>query len=187
MRLRNPWPDASLSSMHDRLCCKYAVYMRVDLAPTPFWGHEMGQHHIQLSLLMAPEMFSTLLSNDQGARAAATPPRSPRVTLFQQAANEPQIGRILPLVSRAVCRATMPEIDHADVDYNVVQNNGPGAAQVVPHVRGPPAAPITRPPRRVPPKITHWLSSGLLSASLTVDASAPLDPSTRHPRHHHDI
>lgn len=45
-----------------------------------------------------------------------------------------QIGRILPLLSRAVTRATMPDIPHAEVDYNVVQNNGPGAAQVVPHV-----------------------------------------------------
>lgn len=46
-----------------------------------------------------------------------------------------QMGRILPLLSRAVCRATMPDIPHAEVDYNLVQNNGPGAAQVVPHVR----------------------------------------------------
>ena len=27
----------------------------------------------------------------------------------------------------------MPDIPHAEADYNVVQNNGPGAAQVVPH------------------------------------------------------
>lgn len=27
----------------------------------------------------------------------------------------------------------MPDIPHAEVDYNIVQNNGPGAAQVVPH------------------------------------------------------
>jgi hypothetical protein len=49
-----------------------------------------------------------------------------------------QIGRILPLLSRAITRATMPDIPHAEVDYNVVQNNGPGAAQVVPHVSVPP-------------------------------------------------
>ncbi|KAK4934298.1 hypothetical protein LTR10_024391 [Elasticomyces elasticus] len=28
----------------------------------------------------------------------------------------------------------MPDIPHDEVDYNIVQNNGPGAAQVVPHV-----------------------------------------------------
>ncbi len=27
----------------------------------------------------------------------------------------------------------MPDITHAEADYNVVQNNGPGAAQVIPH------------------------------------------------------
>ena len=27
----------------------------------------------------------------------------------------------------------MPDIPHAEADYNVVQNNGPGAAQVIPH------------------------------------------------------
>jgi diadenosine tetraphosphate (Ap4A) HIT family hydrolase len=44
-----------------------------------------------------------------------------------------QIGRLLPLISRAVVSACMPDIPHADADYNVVQNNGHGAAQVIPH------------------------------------------------------
>lgn len=44
-----------------------------------------------------------------------------------------QIGRILPLLSRAVISVCMPDIPHAEADYNVVQNNGPGAAQVIPH------------------------------------------------------
>lgn len=45
-----------------------------------------------------------------------------------------QIGRVLPLIARSVLGASYPDIDHADADYNVVQNNGPGAAQVIPHV-----------------------------------------------------
>ena len=44
-----------------------------------------------------------------------------------------QIGRLLPLISRAIVSACMPEISHAKADYNVVQNNGPGAGQLVPH------------------------------------------------------
>jgi hypothetical protein len=31
-------------------------------------------------------------------------------------------------------KAVLPDIPHEEADYNVVQNNGPGAAQVVPHV-----------------------------------------------------
>lgn len=39
-----------------------------------------------------------------------------------------ELGRYLPIISRALCRATGVE------DWNVVQNNGVRAAQVVPHV-----------------------------------------------------
>lgn len=45
-----------------------------------------------------------------------------------------EIGRILPLIARSVLKAVLPDIPHDEVDYNVVQNNGPGAAQVIPHV-----------------------------------------------------
>lgn len=41
---------------------------------------------------------------------------------------------MLPIVARAVLGAAYPDIPHDEVDYNVVQNNGPGAAQVIPHV-----------------------------------------------------
>ena len=44
------------------------------------------------------------------------------------------IGRVLPLIARAVLAATYPDIPQQEADYNVVQNNGPGAAQVIPHV-----------------------------------------------------
>lgn len=45
-----------------------------------------------------------------------------------------EIGRVLPLVARAVLNSVFPDIPHDEADYNVVQNNGPGAAQVIPHV-----------------------------------------------------
>ncbi|RMZ80357.1 hypothetical protein DV738_g2853, partial [Chaetothyriales sp. CBS 135597] len=36
-------------------------------------------------------------------------------------------------LDRALVHALMPDIGHDQADYNIVQNNGPGAAQVVPH------------------------------------------------------
>jgi diadenosine tetraphosphate (Ap4A) HIT family hydrolase len=51
------------------------------------------------------------------------------------------VGAVLPLLCRGVMRAVMPDVVAAQEagegdapDYNLVQNNGPGAAQVVPHV-----------------------------------------------------
>ncbi|RMD41116.1 hypothetical protein DV735_g3977, partial [Chaetothyriales sp. CBS 134920] len=44
-----------------------------------------------------------------------------------------EIGAILPLLSRALVHALTPDIAPEQADYNIVQNNGPGAAQVVPH------------------------------------------------------
>ncbi|RMZ92453.1 hypothetical protein DV736_g351, partial [Chaetothyriales sp. CBS 134916] len=44
-----------------------------------------------------------------------------------------EIGAVLPLLSRALIRAVTPDIALQEADYNIVQNNGPGAAQVVPH------------------------------------------------------
>ncbi|RMZ78927.1 hypothetical protein DV737_g3687, partial [Chaetothyriales sp. CBS 132003] len=44
-----------------------------------------------------------------------------------------EMGAILPLLSRALIRALTPDIAPEEADYNIVQNNGPGAAQVVPH------------------------------------------------------
>lgn len=35
-----------------------------------------------------------------------------------------QIGRLLPLLARAVTRSVLPDIPHEEVDYNIVQNNG---------------------------------------------------------------
>lgn len=62
-------------------------------------------------------------------------PRHHRVKLGDMTASESaEIGRLLPVVARGVLRAVLPDIPHDQADYNVVQNNGPGAAQVVPHV-----------------------------------------------------
>ncbi|KIW12964.1 hypothetical protein PV08_08151 [Exophiala spinifera] len=62
-------------------------------------------------------------------------PRKHRVKVGDLSPDEgAEIGRVLPLLSRSVMKAVMPDIPHQKVDYNVVQNNGPGAAQVVPHV-----------------------------------------------------
>ncbi|KAJ9636593.1 hypothetical protein H2204_005193 [Knufia peltigerae] len=62
-------------------------------------------------------------------------PRKHRIKVGDLSPDEgAEIGRVLPLLSRAIMKAVMPNIPHQQVDYNVVQNNGPGAAQVVPHV-----------------------------------------------------
>ncbi|EHY56066.1 hypothetical protein HRR83_006555 [Exophiala dermatitidis] len=62
-------------------------------------------------------------------------PRNHRIKVGNLSPQEmAEIGSVLPLLARAVMRAVMPDIPHADADYNIVQNNGPGAAQVVPHV-----------------------------------------------------
>jgi len=62
-------------------------------------------------------------------------PRHHRVKLGDLSSDESaEIGRALPLIARCVLKAVLPDIPHDQVDYNVVQNNGPGAAQVVPHV-----------------------------------------------------
>lgn len=60
---------------------------------------------------------------------------------------------MLPVVARAVLGTTFPEIPHDSVDYNVVQNNGPGAAQVIPHVH---FHIIPRPPLDYKPKKTYY-------------------------------
>lgn len=62
-------------------------------------------------------------------------PRKHRVKVGDLSPDEMgEIGRVLPLLARSVLRAVMPDIPHEEADYNIVQNNGPGAAQVVPHV-----------------------------------------------------
>lgn len=62
-------------------------------------------------------------------------PRKHRVKIGDLSTDESaEIGRVLPLVARAVLKSVLPDIPHDEVDYNIVQNNGPGAAQVVPHV-----------------------------------------------------
>lgn len=62
-------------------------------------------------------------------------PRNHRTRIGDLTAEEAaSIGRVLPLVARAVLSATFPDIPSDEADYNVVQNNGPGAAQVIPHV-----------------------------------------------------
>jgi hypothetical protein len=35
-----------------------------------------------------------------------------------------QLGRVLPLVARAVLRTVFPDLDPSEADYNFVQNNG---------------------------------------------------------------
>ncbi|KIV88944.1 hypothetical protein PV10_08570 [Exophiala mesophila] len=62
-------------------------------------------------------------------------PRHHRVKLGDMSPTESaELGRLLPIVARGVLRAVLPDIPHDQADYNIVQNNGPGAAQVVPHV-----------------------------------------------------
>ncbi|KIX94377.1 uncharacterized protein Z520_09763 [Fonsecaea multimorphosa CBS 102226] len=62
-------------------------------------------------------------------------PRKHRVKVGDLSPGEgAEIGRVLPLLARSVIKAVLPDIPHESADYNVVQNNGPGAAQVVPHV-----------------------------------------------------
>ncbi|OCT51862.1 hypothetical protein CLCR_08820 [Cladophialophora carrionii] len=62
-------------------------------------------------------------------------PRKHRVKVGDLSPDEgAEIGRVLPVLARSVLKAVLPDIPHEDADYNVVQNNGPGAAQVVPHV-----------------------------------------------------
>lgn len=67
-----------------------------------------------------------------------------------------EIGRVLPLVVRSVLSATFPDIPHNEADYNVVQNNGPGAAQVIPHVH---FHVIPRPPLDYTPPISNAATS----------------------------
>jgi diadenosine tetraphosphate (Ap4A) HIT family hydrolase len=45
-----------------------------------------------------------------------------------------EVGRLLPLIARAVLRAVLPDVEVSEADYNIVQNNGNRAAQVVPHI-----------------------------------------------------
>ncbi|KAK5051401.1 hypothetical protein LTR84_003053 [Exophiala bonariae] len=62
-------------------------------------------------------------------------PRKHRVKIGHLSSDESaEIGRVLPVIVRSVLKSVLPDIPHDEVDYNVVQNNGPGAAQVVPHV-----------------------------------------------------
>jgi diadenosine tetraphosphate (Ap4A) HIT family hydrolase len=62
-------------------------------------------------------------------------PRKHRIKVGDLSSDEMgEIGRVLPLIARSVMKTVLPDIPHADADYNIVQNNGPGAAQVVPHV-----------------------------------------------------
>lgn len=62
-------------------------------------------------------------------------PRKHRVKIGHLSSDESaEIGRVLPMIVRSVLKSVLPDIPHDEVDYNVVQNNGPGAAQVVPHV-----------------------------------------------------
>lgn len=42
-----------------------------------------------------------------------------------------QMGRVLPLIARSVLQATLPDIPHDEVDYNVVQNNGKSLFSVI--------------------------------------------------------
>ncbi|KEF53330.1 uncharacterized protein A1O9_10778 [Exophiala aquamarina CBS 119918] len=91
-------------------------------------------------------------------------PRKHRVKIGDLSGDESaQIGRVLPLVARSVLKSVLPDIPHDEVDYNIVQNNGPGAAQVVPHVHFHliPRPPLnyTYPARvsKAPPKHSSYL------------------------------
>ncbi|ERF75177.1 hypothetical protein EPUS_06217 [Endocarpon pusillum Z07020] len=68
-------------------------------------------------------------------------PRRHRVKMGDlEAVDAAELGRHLPLIARAVMRAVFdiqynPEkLQVEGADYNIVQNNGPLAAQVVPHI-----------------------------------------------------
>jgi diadenosine tetraphosphate (Ap4A) HIT family hydrolase len=90
-------------------------------------------------------------------------PRKHRVKIGDLSASESaEIGRVLPLIARSVLKSVLPDIPHDEADYNLVQNNGPGAAQVVPHVHFHliPRPPLnyTYPARasKVPPKHSKY-------------------------------
>ncbi|EXJ86239.1 hypothetical protein A1O1_06609 [Capronia coronata CBS 617.96] len=84
-------------------------------------------------------------------------PRKHRVKVGDLTPDESgEIGRVLPLLARAVVRAVMPDIPHHQADYNIVQNNGPGAAQVVPHVH---FHIVPRPPLNYVPPLPQQSSS----------------------------
>lgn len=85
-------------------------------------------------------------------------PRNHRTRIGDLSAEEAaSIGRVLPLIARAVLSATFPDIPSDEADYNVVQNNGPGAAQVIPHVH---FHIIPRPPLDYKPAVSTVRASG---------------------------
>jgi len=88
-------------------------------------------------------------------------PRRHRVKIGNLSPSEAgEIGRVLPLIARSVLKAVLPDIPHDEVDYNVVQNNGPGAAQVIPHVH---FHIIPRPPLNYTPPDSAIPNAGTVS------------------------
>lgn len=62
-------------------------------------------------------------------------PRKHRVKMGElDSRTASELGRLLPLIARSVLRAVLPDVPVSDADYNIVQNNGHRAAQVVPHL-----------------------------------------------------
>ena len=86
-------------------------------------------------------------------------PKEPAVTLDQLSDEScAAIGRVLPRICRAVMKAT------GATEYNVLENNGPGAHQAVPHVHF-----------HVIPKLgAHGLGIGWKAGKLDQTAGAAL-------------
>jgi histidine triad (HIT) family protein len=74
-------------------------------------------------------VFAFLDINPLSRGHALVIPREPAVTLDQLSDDAAAaLGRVLPRLARAVCAATGTR------EYNILQNNGPGAHQAVAHV-----------------------------------------------------
>jgi len=86
-------------------------------------------------LLSTPHVMAFLDTQPLTRGHVLVTPRKHRVKIGDLGPDEAaEIGKVMPVLARAVIGAVMPDIPHDEADYNVVQNNGPGAAQVVNHV-----------------------------------------------------
>lgn len=111
----DPNPELVSPQCHLLLSSKYVLAFLDILPISP--GH----------VLITTRDHYTKLSDIQGKSNGADDWASRRAAETAKETSR-AIGEWLPIVSRALCRATGIE------DWNVVQNNGERAAQVVPHV-----------------------------------------------------
>lgn len=110
----NPDPDLISPQAHVILSTPYVMAF-LDILP-------MAPGHILLTTRDHYQKVSDLYNPKVGADWAS------QQTASKSRQDSRAIGEWLPLVSRALCKVTGIE------DWNIVQNNGERAAQVVPHV-----------------------------------------------------